>query len=409
MALVSVTLLTGAAEVVTCVSADAASVRTAAAIAVEDGRIAEVGDASAMLAKYERAQRIACDGMVITPGFIDSHTHTVFGGYRAAEYAMRAQGVPYMEIARQGGGINASVRDIRSRSEDELAELTRDRLAQMLRTGTTTAEIKSGYGLDTASELKQLRAVRQVMHDGWDVIPTFLGAHEFPAEYREDREAYVRLLTDEMIPAVAAEGLAGFCDVFCEPGVFTPAQSRRILSAGRDHGMIPKLHADELENSGAAELAAEMDAASADHLAAISEAGVRALASSSTVATLLPTTMLFLGKTRYAPARALIDSGARVALATDFNPGSSPTSSMALVLTLACSQMGMTPLEAIVAATAGGAAALRIEDGRGTITAGAPADLIAWGVPDHREIPYHFGSTPIRLVLKRGRPAFSCL
>jgi imidazolonepropionase len=406
---VSVTLLTGAAEVLTCESTDPSSIPGDAVVAVEDGRIAEVGSTSAMIAKYERAERVACDGMVITPGFVDSHTHTVFGGYRAAEYAMRAQGIPYMEIARQGGGINASVRDIRARSEDELAELTRERLEKMLRNGTTTVEIKSGYGLDLESELKQLRAVQQVTRDGWDVVPTFLGAHEFPAEYRENRDAYVALLTDTMIPAVAREGLARFCDVFCEPGVFTPDQSRRILEAGRIHGLTPKLHADELENSGAAELAVALDAASADHLAAISEAGIRALAGSDTVATLLPTTMLFLGKTRYAPARALIDAGARVALATDFNPGSSPTSSMALVLTLACSQMGMTPLEAIVAATAGGAAALRIDDGRGTITTGAPADLVAWGVGDHREIPYHFGSTPIRLVLKRGRPAFSCL
>ena len=403
----SVTLLTGAAEVLTCESTDAASIRKGEAVAIEDGRILEIG--TGLEEKYERAERVVCDGAVITPGFVDSHTHTVFGGFRAAEYALRAQGVPYMEIARQGGGINASVRDVRAMTEDQLAALTQTRLAHMLRNGTTTVEIKSGYGLDTESELKQLRAVRQVAEDGWDVVATFLGAHEFPAEYREDRDAYVRLVAETMVPAVAREGLAQFCDVFCEPGVFTPDQSRTILQAGIAHGMTAKLHADELENSGAAELAVEVGAASADHLAAITDAGVKAIAASRTVATLLPTTMLFLGKTRYAPARALIDAGARVALATDFNPGSSPTSNMALVLTLACSQMGMTPIEAIVAATAGGAAALRLDDGRGTLRPGAPADVIAWGVSDHREIPYHFGSPPILLVLKGGRQAFSCL
>jgi imidazolonepropionase len=397
------TLFRGAAEVVTCTSTAAASVLRDAAVLVHDGRIAALGTEPELSAKTPRAKIVDCDGGVITPGFVDSHTHAVFGGWRAAEYALRSRGVPYMEIARRGGGINASVRDVRACSEDDLVALTRTRLHDLLRRGTTTVEIKSGYGLDTASELKQLRVVRRLQPElPMRLVPTFLGAHEFPAEFREQRERYVDLLVDEMIPAVAAERLAVFCDVFMEPGVFTAAQTRRVLMAGLEHGLTPRLHADELENSGGAELAAELGAASADHLGAISVAGIRALAASATVATLLPATLLFLGRAQFAPARRLIDAGATVALATDFNPGSSPTPSMPLVLTLACSQMRMDPLEAIVAATAGGARALRLADGTGTITAGAPADLVLWDVADYNEIPYRFGNAPVRGVWSGG-------
>jgi imidazolonepropionase len=397
-------LFTGASEVVTCCGGPDEMVRPGAAVLVQGGAVAGIGDEAVLGADTAGAERVDCAGGVITPGFVDSHTHAVFGGWRAAEYALRSRGVPYMEIARRGGGINASVRDIRARSEDELTALTRQRLELLLRHGTTTVEVKSGYGLDTASELKQLRVVRRLRDDvAVDLVPTFLGAHEFPPEYREDRDRYVDLLVEEMIPAVAAERLAVFCDVFMEPGVFTAAQTRRVLEAGRAHGLTPRLHADELENSGAAELAVELGAASADHLGAISDAGIEALAASTTVATLLPATLLFLGRTSYAPARRLIDAGATVALATDFNPGSSPTPSMPLVLTLACSLMGMEPLEAIVAATAGGARALRLTDGTGTLRVGAPADVAVWDVADHRELPYRYGNPPLRGVWKRGR------
>lgn len=397
------TLFTGAREVVTSSGDTPDIVMRESSLLVVDGVVHTVGDIDPVGPLADGAERVDCSNCVITPGFVDSHTHAVFGGWRAAEYALRSQGVPYMEIARQGGGINASVRDIRERTEEELVELTRTRLALMLDGGTTTAEVKSGYGLDTASELKQLRAVRTLQRDCQiDLVPTFMGAHEFPAAYRDRREDYVDLVVEEMIPAVAAERLAVFCDVFMEPGVFTAAQTRRVLEAGVRHGLVPKLHADELENSGAAELAAEIDAASADHLGAISDKGITALASSRTVATLLPATLLFLGRTTYAPARRLLDAGATVALATDFNPGSSPTASMQLVLTLACSQMGMDPLEAIVAATAGGARALRLADGTGTLAPGAPADLLVWDIQDHRELPYRFGAAPLRSVWKRG-------
>jgi imidazolonepropionase len=323
--------------------------------------------------------------------------------WRAAEYALRSQGVPYMEIARRGGGIHASVRDVRMRTEAELVSLTRPRLQRMLRLGTTTAEVKSGYGLETESELRMLRAIRRLDEEGpLDLVPTFMGAHEVPPDFVGGADGYADHVAREMIPAVAAEGLARFCDVFMEPGVFDAAQTRRILEAGLAHGLLPRLHADELENSGAAETAVAMGAASADHLGAVSEAGIAALAASETVATLLPMTLLFLGKKRFAPARRLRDAGAHIALATDFNPGSAPSPSMPLVLMLACSQLGLGPLEAIHAATAGGARALRLQDGRGTLTEGAPADLVLWDVADHREIPYQFGFPPIAGVWKRG-------
>ena len=395
---------TNIAQVVTCTSSDLSSVRTSAVVAVEDGVIAAIGDRSELDATFAAAERIDCRGGVLTPGFVDSHTHALFGRYRAGEYALRSQGVPYMEIAKRGGGINASVGDVRARSQEELETLARPRLHAMLALGTTTAEVKSGYGLETAAELKMLRAITTLVREGpIDIEPTFLGAHEFPPEFREDRETYVNVIVSEMIPAVAEQGVARFCDVFMEPGVFTAAQSRRILEAGLDYGLVPRLHADELEGSGGAELAAEIGAASADHLGAISEAGIAALAASDTVAGLLPATLFFLGRKNYAPARGLLDAGATIALATDFNPGSAPSPSMPLVLTIACSQMGLSPLEAIRAATAGGARVLRLKDGRGTLRPGAPADLILWDVEHFDEIPYHFGMPRIARVWKRGR------
>ncbi len=397
-------LLINAEQILTCERADPSCVLSAAAVATADGVIQAVGPQDELRRRYADAETVDCAGCVITPGFIDSHTHAVFGGWRAAEYELRARGTPYMEIARRGGGINASVRDVRLLSEDELVQRSLPRLQAFLRHGVTTVEVKSGYGLNTENELKQLRVIRRVAQQvKVDVVPTFLGAHEFPADYREKREAYVDLLVEEMIPAVAAEKLAVFCDVFMEPGVFTAAQTTRILEAGMQHGLQPKLHADELENSGGAQVAAMIGAVSADHLGAISNEGIRALAASSTVATLLPATLLFLGKRSFAPARALLDAGATVALATDFNPGSAPSANLPLALTLACSQMQMDALEAITAATAGAARALAIDDGRGFIRENAPADLAVWAVTEYREIPYLFGNPPLREVWKRGQ------
>lgn len=392
------TLFHGAAQLVTCVAPDEGAVLADAAVAVVDGRIAGIGSLAELAAAHPDHLRVDCSGGVLTPGFVDSHTHAVFGRWRADEYALRARGVPYMEIARQGGGINASVSDLRTRSEDELVDLTRPRLQEMLRQGTTTMEIKSGYGLRTEDELKMLRVVRRLAGEGpWRLVPTFLGAHEFPPEYRQRRAEYVRIVIDEMIPAVADEGLARFCDVFMEPGVFDADESRRILEAGLAHGLVPKLHADELEPSGGAELGVSLGAASVDHLGRVSPAGIAALADSGTVATLLPATLFFLGSTDFAPARALLDAGATVALATDFNPGSAASPSMPLTLTIACSRMGMGPLEALYAATAAGAQALHLEQ-HGILAAGAPADLVLWDVADYREIPYRFGVNLVHSV-----------
>lgn len=396
-------LFTGASEIITATSADESAVLRHAAIAVADADILAVGPAAQVSQRFEHAEHIDCSGQVITPGFIDSHTHAVFGGHRAAEYEMRARGLDYMEIARQGGGINSSVRAVREYDEDQLVALTLLRLEQAFELGTTTIEIKSGYGLSLNDELKLLRVIHTVaQHTPVTVVPTFLGAHDVPVELRDKRDEYIRMVVEEMIPAVAAQQLAVFCDVFLEPGAFTENEARTILTAGAEHGLVAKLHADEFANARGAELAAELGAASADHLGAISEAGIRALAGSQTVATLLPATLFFLGKKNYAPARALIDSGARVALASDFNPGTAPSASMPLVLTMACSQMQMTPLEAIVAATQGGAKALRLT-GVGELAAGARADLVVWKVPDHREIPYHFGKPPVAGVWKSGK------
>jgi imidazolonepropionase len=400
----AVTILTGASQVVTCEMLDERAVRTGIAVALEGGRVAALGPEAELVRRYRGAERIDCEGGVLTPGLVDSHTHAVFGRWRADEYALRARGVPYMEIARRGGGINASVRDLRDRSEDELVELTRERLRHVLSLGTTTVEVKSGYGLSTEDELKMLRVIRRLDQEGpLELVPTFLGGHEVPPEFAGRRDEYVDLVVDEMIPAVAAERLARFCDVFMEPGVFNREQSRRILQAGLDYGLVPKIHADELEWSGGAELAGEMGAASADHLGRVSDDGIAALVRSGTVATLLPGTLFFLGRKEYAPARRLLEAGATVALASDFNPGSCATPSLPLIMTIACSQMGMDPLEALVAATRNGARALRLDDGRGTLAFGAPADLVLWDTADYREIPYRFGIRLARRVWKRGQ------
>jgi imidazolonepropionase len=402
-------LFTGAACVATCTGpaeggrADPAGARVSAAVAVQGGRILEVDDEARLLARHPAAERVDCGGGLLTPGLVDSHTHAVFGRWRADEYALRCTGVGYMEIARRGGGILSSVRDLRARSEDELVELALPRLRLMLQAGTTTAEVKSGYGLDTEAELKTLRVIRRLQQlQPIELVPTFLGAHEVPAEHRAARAAYVELLLAEMIPAVAEQGIARFCDVFMEPGVFDRDDAERILRTGLEWGLRPKLHADELEWSGGAELAAALGAASADHLGAISAEGIAALAGGRTVATLLPATLFFLGRTRYAPGRRLLEAGATVAIATDFNPGSSPTPSLPFAMTAACSQMGLSPAEALRAATAGGAAALELDDGRGTLVPGAPADLALWDVAGVEELPYRLATPLCRAVWKSG-------
>jgi imidazolonepropionase len=329
------------------------------------------------------------------PGLVDSHTHALFGRARFEEQELRAAGLDYMEIARRGGGIHSSVRDLRTRSADELFALAVPRLERLASFGITTVEVKSGYGLTVDDELKTLRVIGRLREElPLRIVPTFLGAHEIPLEHRASaraREEYIELLVAELIPRVAREKLARFADVFCEKGVYTIDESRRILLAAREHGLLLKLHADELTPFGGAELAAELNATSADHLAAISPEGVNALASVQTVATLLPGTMLFLGKATRAPARQLIKSGVAVALATDFNPGTSPTTNLPLILTLGVSQLGLSVAEVITAATVNGAAALALSDRIGQIAPGFSADLALFDVSDIRELPYWYG------------------
>lgn len=378
------------------------------AVAVADGQVVAVGPADVTARAVPGAEEVDCGGRLLTPGLVDSHTHAIFGRPRFEEQELRAAGVGYMEIARRGGGIHSSVRDLRSRSDDELLALALPRLARLASYGTTTVEVKSGYGLTVADELRTLALIGRLQKLApLRIVPTWMGAHEIPLEYREGevaRDDYVRLLTEEMLPLVVDQGVARFADVFCEPGVFTIGESRRLLEAARAAGLGLKLHADELEPSGGAELAAELGAASADHLAAISPEGIRRMAASETVATLLPGTMFFLGRERQAPARDLLEAGAAVALATDFNPGSSPTVNLPLILTIGVSQMHLTVAETMLAATVNGAAALGLAGRTGQLAPGYSADLALFDAEDVRELPYWYGDRLCRATWVRGQP-----
>jgi imidazolonepropionase len=370
-------------------------------------RIADVAPLVELRAKHAAADEVDCQRCVLTPGLVDSHTHAIFGRARYEEQEYRATGLDYMEIARRGGGIHSSVRDLRARGEDELEGLGERRLRTLGAYGVTTVEVKSGYGLSLEDELKTLRVIRRLAARlPMRIVPTFLGAHEIPLEYREStatRREYVELVIEAMLPAVQRDGLARFADVFCETGVYTVDESREILTAARNHGLALKLHADELTSCGGAELAAEIGATSADHLAAVSAEGIRSLAGSGTVATLLPGTMSFLGKLKQAPARALIEAGVPVALATDFNPGTSPTPNFPLVMSFGLSQLKMSAHEVFIAATVNGAAALGEAGAVGQIAPGFSADLALWDAEDFREIPYWYGDRRCRATWARGK------
>ena len=369
-------------------------------ILIENGKIAAIGD-------RQSENAIDCGGKMVTCGFVDSHTHPVFLDNRDEEYAMRLAGATYEKIAEKGGGIVSSVEGVRNASEDELIDKVSQRMDRFIAGGTTTIEAKSGYGLDTESELKSLSVIHKVHKShALDLIPTFMGGHAFPQEFADDHDGYVNLICNEMIPAVAAQGIAVFNDVFCEEGYFTVAQSKRILETGKKYGLKPRLHADEFVDSGAAELAGEVGAISADHLMAVSADGINALVENNVIATLLPGTTFFLGKSTYAPARELINSGITLSLATDFNPGSCYIQSMPFIMTLACMHLGMTVEESFQAATYHGAKALDLEDKIGSIKVGKSADLIIWGISSLLDIPYYVSNHPIRYVMKNGEIVF---
>jgi imidazolonepropionase len=379
------------------------------ALLVRDGAIAAVGTRAEVekLPEARAAEKLDLGGRVALPGFVDSHTHLIHAASRAEEYELKIQGATYEEIARKGGGILNSVKKLRTATSEELKKRALAALQQFAGYGTTTIEAKSGYGLDVASELKILKLHKELAAEQpLEIVSTFLGAHVVPEEFRKKADGakrYIQLLEENLLPAVAEHKLAEFCDVFCDRGAFSVAESKRVLQAGRQWGLAPRMHAEQLSRTGATRLAILLRAASCDHLENVNKSDIRALGKSETVATLLPGCDFHLGLRKYAPARELIDAGAIVALATDYNPGTSPTLSMPMILSLACTQLRMTPAEAITAATINAAYALRREKQVGSLEVGKQADIALFDVADYREIPYYFGVNHCWMTVKRGR------
>ena len=375
-----------------------------AGIAVKDGNIIEINDSKTIEEKYRNIQYIDANGQIATPGFVDCHTHPVFVHTREDEFAMRLQGKTYVEISKAGGGILSTIQTTRNADEELLFELARKRILKMIQLGTTTLEAKSGYGLDTENELKQLRVIKRLQEElPIEIVPTFMGAHEFPPEYRNDHSGYVELLCEDMIPAVTEQGIAEFCDVFTEAHTFNIEESRKILSCAAQYGLKLKMHSDEIESIGGAELAAELKCVSADHLGSASEAGIMAMQKAGVIPVLLPATLFSLQSKKYANAQLMMELNLPVAIATDFNPGSCNCDSMQLTMSLACLQMGLTPSAALCAATLN--AAFAIDRGKkiGSLEQDKQADIILWDIPDLNFIPYHLGSSYISSVLKNGK------
>lgn len=374
-----------------------------AAVIVENDTITWIGRMEDLsMSGIKEAEILDCIDKIVLPGFVDPHTHLVFAGSRENEFAMRSSGATYREIAERGGGILNTVRDVRATPKKELKKLARRYLTALLHHGTTTVEIKSGYGLDMDSEVKLLETINELStEEVMTIVPTFLGAHAIPPEYAGKKDQYIRLIIEKMIPYVAKKHLSVFCDAFCEQGYFDGSDCRSIISAAKAAGMIPKLHADELTSCGGAELAAEINAISADHLEHISNVGISALATTGTVAILLPGVSFFLNHP-HAPARKMIDAGVPVALASDFNPGSCMTYSMPLMMTIACTQMRMSPEEVITASTLNAAAALNMSHEIGSIETGKNADLVVLDIPNYKFLPYHFGENHVYRVVKNG-------
>ncbi|HKP93173.1 MAG TPA: imidazolonepropionase [Chthoniobacterales bacterium] len=371
---------------------------------VEDGRIVAVGPAREIENSLGSGTEIIdATGRVVLPGFIDAHTHPVFAGSRVDEFELRAQGATYEEIAERGGGIHSTVKKTRAATEDELLLQAKRHAQWFLRAGTTTVEAKSGYGLTEDDELKLLRVIRTLNHEtSLECVPTFLGAHAVPDEFRNAPEQYVALVIHKMLPRIVEESLAESCDIFCERGYFEIADAEKIMRAAQEHGLRLRMHVDQLTNSGGAFLAARLRAATADHLEQINAAEIAALAEAGVQPVLLPGSVYALGKTRYPPARAMIEAGLAVVLATDFNPGSSPTPSIPMILSLAATQMKMTPAEAVTAATINAAYSLNRGDQIGSLESGKRANFVLYDCADYREIAYYFGLSLVNSVYARG-------
>lgn len=373
---------------------------------IEDGVVKAIGTTEELKKQFgdraTDADIIDATGRLVTPGFVDPHTHVVYGGSREREFEMRLEGATYMDIMNAGGGIHATSRMTREATEDELVEQSSRRLDSFLKHGVTTVEGKSGYGLNWETELKQLRAAKRLNETHpIDLVSTFMGAHAVPLEYKGKEDEYIDSIINDMLPIVAEEKLAVFNDVFCEVGVFTPEQSERILEAGKKLGLTPKIHADEIESYGGAELAAKVGAISAEHLLKASDEGIKAMAEAGVIACLLPATALFLREDA-AQGRKMVDEGVAVAISTDCNPGSSPTTSMPLVMNLACISMRLTPAEALVAATMNAACAIGMEAKVGSLEVGKQGDVVMWDISNYQELQYLFGVNHVDKVWKKG-------
>ena len=369
-------------------------------ILCNDGVIADIGSGECTVKANEV---IDAGGKLVTAGLVDSHTHLVFGGWRENELALKLHGVEYLDILRQGGGILSTVKATRSAAEDELCEKTRSALTDMLSLGTTTCEAKSGYGLDFETEIKQLKVVKRLNNEQpIELVSTFMAAHAVPEEYKGDKAGYVEEVTEHMLPEVAKEGLAEYCDVFCETAVFDADDSRRILKKAQDLGLGAKIHADEIDTIGGSELAGEIKAVSAEHLISCRDSGIESMARGGTIAVLLPCTSFYLDK-GLAPAKKMIEKGVPVAVATDFNPGSTPNLSIQLAMNIACYKYRMTPEEVLTAVTLNAAAAIGRADKIGTIETGKQADLVIWNADNLNMIFYRYGSNQVKTVIKKGK------
>jgi len=377
-------------------------------ILIQDGKIREVFAGTELPSEIKADTVLDGGGCCVLPGFVDAHTHPVFWKTREQEFMMRLAGKSYEEIAAAGGGIRNSARIFQNAGKEDIKQVTVGRLGVFLEYGTTTIEAKSGYGLSLADELKSLEIVAELNREQpLEMVPTFLGAHEIPDAYRDRREEYIRLVVEEMIPQVARRGLAEYCDVFCEKGVFTVEESRTILEAGQRSGLRSRIHADELHASGGAELAAEIHAVTADHLLKVSEQGITSLLHAGVIAVLLPLTTLFLRKNKFAPARTFIKQGCPVALATDFNPGSSMSQNMQLVWSIAALKMGLFPGELLWSTTLIPARSLNRADQTGSIDRGKQADLIFLNIPNLEYLPYHMGINHVMMTMKKGKIVFN--